>query len=570
MHERLHAIIIGPNTSIQEAMQAIDRGPRGETPSPAGIVLVMDEAKNLLGIATDGDIRAAILENISLTEPVQRIMTQNPLTVPHSSSAEAILSEFHRIARERGAKPDRFHHIITVDAEGKVEDIFTPFELWQRSEVKIKTVAVMGLGYVGLTLALTLNEFGIRVIGVDTNPNVVDTLKNGKPHFYEKGLESLLGKHVNKNLILSTNLQENDSDIFIVCVGTPVDEHGNVEENYLTSAVREVGKVLKPHDLVILRSTVPIGTCRNIVLPILEQESGLHADRDFFIAFAPERTVEGKALEELLTLPQVIGGYNKQSLDSASQLFQIFTHTIVSAESLEEAEAVKLLNNTFRDVSFSFSNEVAQMCDGFDLNARNIIRAANEGYVRNPIPYPSPGVGGACLVKDPYLYAASAKIGGYNAKLPIISREINESMIEFIARKVDVFCEKHGKDPATVKLFLVGMAFKGTPETSDIRHSTSVDILRKLQENYNNIVIYDPVAHAYDLKSLGAAIVTDIEAGFADADCVLVLNNHPSYSELDIYALTETMRAPSMLFDPWGMYRKEQLRNRDGVRYTGL
>ena len=570
MNDRLKSITIGPSISIHDAMQVMDKGPKGEIPSPSGIVLIVDDRQNILGIATDGDIREAILANVSLDAPIKTIMTSNPLTVHHTASATDILTEFHQVVRKRGTSPDRFHHIITVDDNGKVVDILTPFELWKHSEIKIKTVAVMGLGYVGLTLALTLNEFGIRVIGVDTNEDVINQLKNGMPHFYEKGLETLLKKHANTNLILSTDISKNASDVFIVCVGTPVDNQGNVNDDYLISAVRGVGKILKPHDLVILRSTVPIGTCRNTVVPLLEEESKLKADHDFFVAFAPERTVEGKALEELQTLPQVIGGYNKQSLDSATQLFRVFTHTIVSVESLEEAEAVKLLNNTFRDVSFAFANEVALTCSGFNLDTRNIIRAANEGYVRNHIPYPSPGVGGACLVKDPYLYAASAKAGGYTARLPIISREVNESMIDFVARKVDTFCQQHGKDPAHTKLFLMGMAFKGNPETSDIRHSTAVDILKKLESVYKDITIYDPVAHIKDLEELGSTVVTNPADGCANADCVLILNNHPSYTTLDIYALAGTMKTPSMLMDPWGMFRKEQLQSLKNVHYTGL
>ena len=366
----------------------------------------------------------------------------------------------------------------------------------------------------GLTLALTLCEFGIRVIGIDVNSNIIEKLRNGTPHFYEKGLEALLKKHVNKNLILSTGIKDNDSDIFVVCVGTPLDVKGRVNDAYLRSAITEIGGILKPHDLIVLRSTVPIGTCRNIITPILEKASGLSAETDFLLAFAPERTVEGKALEELKTLPQVIGGSNKQSLDYTTQLFRIFAHTIVAVDNLEEAEAVKLLNNTFRDVSFAFANEVALSLDGHGLNARSVIRAANEGYIRNHIPYPSPGVGGACLVKDPYIFAESAKVGGYDAKLGPISREINESMIDFVVKKVDRFCEEMGKDPAKAKIFLMGMAFKGSPETSDIRHSTSVDILMNLCDGYDNIAIYDPVAHAEDLASLDATVVVNPEEGF--------------------------------------------------------
>ena len=550
-------------------MCVISEGPRQTPPTPSGIALIT-QGNRLLGIATDGDIRKAILKGKSLDDPIGDIMAKQPLTVLHDESPDVILSRFHEALRERQLPESRFHHILTVDENGNLVDVLTPFELWKRSEVKIKTVSVIGLGYVGLTLALTLNEFGIRVIGVDTNKKVIKKLKSGVPHFYEKGLDQLVKKHANKNLILSTSLSENQSDIFVICVGTPVNEQGKVLSQFLTDAAKEVGKVLKAHDLVILRSTVPIGTCRDAVVPLLEKVSRLKAGETFMVSFAPERTVEGKALEELRTLPQIIGGYNKQSLDETSKFFRVFAHTIVAVESLEEAEAVKLLNNTFRDVSFGFANEVVWALHGYGLNARKVIRAANEGYGRNPIPAPSPGVGGMCLVKDPYLFVASAKEKGYAPKLPIAARDINVSMISFITNQVDAFMKKNKKNASKARIFLAGMAFKGLPETSDLRFSTSVQILEKLQKKYPKIIIFDPVASKEDLYTLNAKVVGSLEEGFKKSDAVLLLNNHPLFREADIFALASTMNAPGMIFDPWGSYREEQLTGLTGISYAGL
>jgi len=550
-------------------MHVISEGPRQTPPTPSGIALIT-QGNRLLGIATDGDIRKAILKGKSLDDPIGDIMAKQPLTVLHDESPDVILSRFHEALRERKLPESRFHHILTVDENGNLVDVLTPFELWKRSEVKIKTVSVIGLGYVGLTLALTLNEFGIRVIGVDTNKKVIKKLKSGVPHFYEKGLDQLVKKHANKNLILSTSLSENQSDIFVICVGTPVNELGKVLSQFLTDAAKEVGKVLKAHDLVILRSTVTIGTCRDAVVPLLEKVSGLKAGETFMVSFAPERTVEGKALEELRTLPQIIGGYNKQSLDETSKFFRVFAHTIVAVESLEEAEAVKLLNNTFRDVSFGFANEVVWALHGYGLNARKVIRAANEGYGRNPIPAPSPGVGGMCLVKDPYLFVASAKEKGYAPKLPIAARDINVSMISFITNQVDAFMKKNKKNASKARIFLAGMAFKGLPETSDLRFSTSVQILEKLQKKYPKIIIFDPVASKEDLYTLNAKVVGSLEEGFKKSDAVLLLNNHPLFREADIFALASTMNAPGMIFDPWGSYREEQLTGLTGISYAGL
>lgn len=560
---------MSPQTSLRDVMTVIENGVRHDPPAPWGIALIM-ENDLLAGIVTDGDIRRAILRGVSLENPIGTIMTRNPLTVRHSEDPAEILADFHRIIREKNMPESRFHHIITLDDAGKLADIITPFELWRRSEVKIKTVAVIGLGYVGLTLALTLCEFGIRVIGVDLNAEVIEKLKRGEPHFFEKGLTTLLKKHANKNLLLTTKLNEYASDIFIVCVGTPVNERGRSDKSYLISAITEVGKILKPHDLVILRSTVPIGTCRNLVIPILERESKLNHKTEFMLSFAPERTIEGKALEELKTLPQIIGGVNKQSLDNTAKLFQVFAHTMVSVDSLEEAEAVKLLNNTFRDVSFSFANEVSKSLDGFGISGSSVIRAANKGYTRNPIPLPSPGVGGACLVKDPHLFVESARSSGFNLQLPLISRNINESMIDFVVEKVDKFVNANCIDPSRAKIFMAGMAFKGHPETSDLRHSTSVDILSILKSSYPNIEIFDHVANRNELMALGVNVADSPEQGFRGASCALILNNHQEFPEWNIFELSTTMHQPGMIFDPWSHYSKEQFHGLPQIQYTSL
>ncbi len=548
-------------------MRVISEGPHQKPPAPWGIALVT-KGDRLLGIATDGDIRRAILAGKPLTTPIGDIMTRNPMTIQWNPSAGTMLRELHKKIKERNVAESKFHHVITVDSKGNLVDIVTPLELWKHSDVQVRTAAVVGLGYVGLTLALTLAEFGIQVIGVDVNRKILGSLKKGIPHFFEKGLSALLKKHIGKNLLVRERFKANESDIYVLCVGTPVGPDGKAVTTYIADAAHEIGRVLKHHDLIILRSTVPIGITRSIVIPMLEKTSGLKAGEDFLIAFAPERTVEGKALEELRSLPQVIGGLNRESFEATAQFFRVFAPTIVAVDTLEEAESVKLLNNAFRDLSFAFANEFAQLASEHTISARKVIRAANEGYPRNPIPLPSPGVGGMCLVKDPWLLVASGK-RSVTPRLPRLSREINENMIDFVCSLVDRHARKSGTGKRT-RIFLLGMAFKGKPETSDIRFSTSVDILRKLQKKYPSITIADPLADAKELKALKAKVVPSPKEGFQNADCVLVLTNHPSFSELDIHSLASSMRQPGFLFDPWGLYSKEELLQLKQIQYSTL
>ncbi|PIR69978.1 MAG: nucleotide sugar dehydrogenase [Candidatus Niyogibacteria bacterium CG10_big_fil_rev_8_21_14_0_10_46_36] len=570
MNKRIQSILLHPHHTIKDAMKKMEEGKKIGPSAPWGICLIVDEKKKLKGVVTDGDIRQALLAGHTLSTPVSSIMTKNPLTVKSASLPKDMLIDLHHEFKNRNATENKYHQIVIVHENGAVEDVVTPFELWRRSELKTKNVAIIGLGYVGLTLGLSFADLGIKVFGIDTSAHVVKQLTKGVPHFYEKGLDALLKKHINKNLFVKKTLSKNESDIYIICVGTATDEKNNMISSYIKNAAHAVGKALKAHDLIVLRSTVVVGTTRDIVVPILEKESGLKAGRDFFIAFAPERTAQGKALEELRTLPQVIGGLNKQSLDYTAQLFQPLTNTIISVSSMEAAETVKLLNNTFRDISFSFSNEVAQICDRMNLNTMEIIRAANEGYPRNPIPYPSPGVGGSCLVKDPYIFAESAKKVNYKAQLPLVSRAINQHMVDFVHEKVHAFCKRNKKSAKHAKIFIVGMAFKGSPETSDIRNSTAVDITKKLQRTYKNIVAYDPVATSYDLKKLGIKIAPSLAAGFKNADCVLLLNNHHSYKNIDIHKATQAMNTPSLLLDGWSVFAPQDFAHFDHITYDGL
>jgi nucleotide sugar dehydrogenase len=548
-------------------MQKIERAPHARPAAPGGIALIV-KGKKLCGIVTDGDIRRAILKGTDLHTAIETIMVKHPLTIRWTPSAGTMLRELHREIKKRGAAESKFHHVIAVDEKGNVVDVITPLELWRHSEVHVKTAAVVGLGYVGLTLALTLAEFGIHVVGIDVNRKTTASLRKGKPHFFEKGLEALLKKHANRHLIVKERFARNESDIYVLCVGTPVGPDGRPVTSGVADAAREIGRVLKHHDLIILRSTVPIGITRSVVIPMLEKTSGLKAGKDFLIAFAPERTVEGRALEELRSLPQVIGGLNRESFEATAQFFRVFAPTIVAVDTLEEAEAVKLLNNAFRDVSFAFANEIAQLSSAHGISARKVIRAANDGYPRNPIPLPSPGVGGMCLVKDPWLLVASGK-RGVKPRLPKLSREINEDMVDFVCSLVDRHARRSGRGKRS-KIFILGMAFKGKPETSDMRFSTSVDILQKLQRRYRSIAICDPLADNNELKKLKAKVVSSPKEGFRSANCVLVLTNHPSFSELDIFALASSMQQPGFLFDPWGLYSSEKLMTLDGIQYTTL
>jgi UDP-N-acetyl-D-mannosaminuronic acid dehydrogenase len=275
------------------------------------------------------------------------------------------------------------------------------------------------------------------------------------------------------------------------------------------------------------------------------------------------------ALSELRALPQVIGGYDQNSVDMAASLFREITPLIITVSSLEAAEMIKLANNSFRDLNFAFANQLAMICEHYNLDTTEIVRAANREYPRDRIPVPSPGVGGPCLKKDPYIFAEAARAGNVNDSLSLAGRAINEAMPALVVNKLIRALDRNGKRPADCVFFLIGFAFKGEPETSDVRDSTTLDVLNLLKPLAREIRGYDPVVPADELAKLGV-IPCGLEAGFEGADCAVVLNNHRSYAQMDIYSSLAKMNSPAVYADCWHIFSPEDVKQIDGITCVGL
>jgi nucleotide sugar dehydrogenase len=399
---------------------------------------------------------------------------------------------------------------------------------------------------------------------------VVEMLKKSTPHFYEAGLANQLRAHIGRNLLIENSLTDSACDVYIVSVGTPIDDNHQPIMGFVEEACRAIGRVMKPGDTIMLRSTVPVGTTRNVCLPILEQESGLVAGRDFSLVFAPERTVAGKALKELRALPQIIGALDSQGAEVATALYSEITPTIINLDSLEEAEMVKLVNNTFRDTIFAFSNEVALVCDSYNLDAIKVITAANEGYPRDPVPLPSPGVGGVCLKKDPYLLQVSAQAKNIETTILGRSRIVNEYMPMHVYQKFARFCTKSGLKLSEARVLMVGFAFKGWPETSDMRDSPTLELVKLLHQASVSIFGFDPVVIPEHLDKLEGVQSTSLEDGFNGADAIFIMNNHPSYEDWNLLSLLETMKRPGLFVDGWSMFRMDEIGRVDGISYSSV
>lgn len=569
MPKNIESLLISPKSTIRDAMAAIEIAPHKVGLS--GIALVVDNNQNLLGVITDGDIRSAILHGSSLDRPAAEIMTKDPIKVRKTASPMKMYESVMELIKGSTRMLDRgAGKIVVVDDEGRVVDIISFLSLWQQADIKSRKIAILGLGFVGLTLAAVLADAGFLVTGYEEQESVLQSLRRGVPHFYESGLANQLRYLVGDRLQLESKLITDESDIYIISVGTPVDSNHLPILDSIENATRSIGKVLKTGDTVMLRSTIPVGTTRNFVLPLLEKVSGLKGGSDFSLVFAPERTVAGKAIKELHTLPQIIGALDPQGAEIAAAMYREITPTIVMLDSLEAAEMVKLVNNSFRDTIFSFANEIALVCEKYNLDAYKIIAAANEGYPRDPVPLPSPGVGGVCLKKDPYLLKTTALTGGHTPNILGASRIVNEYMPIHVFQKFKQFCNKTQKELKNTKAFVVGFAFKGWPETSDMRDSSTLDLVEYLNKEGIKIFGFDPVIEPEALRKVHGVIPTNIQEGFESTDCIFIMNNHPSYEDWNLHMLLNLVNKPALFFDGWNQFRPDDATRVEGISYSSI
>jgi nucleotide sugar dehydrogenase len=274
--------------------------------------------------------------------------------------------------------------------------------------------------------------------------------------------------------------------------------------------------------------------------------------------------LEGKALEELRTLPQIVGGVDEKSAVRAAQMFAFVTPTAIRVSSLETAEMIKLINNTQRDLMFAFANEVADICDTLGVSAIEVIRAGNMGYPRASMPIPGP-VGGPCLEKDAYILAEAVNAANGRARLSLAGRAVNEEMTLIAAERIAGLLDR---TPKRVAIF--GLAFKGRPETSDLRGTLAIKLIADLKARFPgvDIVGYDPAVPLDDIRSLVIDAVAEAEAAAASSDCVIFQNNNPAFEQLDIGGISRAMTPDAVIYDLWSQFDIATIQLENGARYA--
>jgi UDP-N-acetyl-D-mannosaminuronic acid dehydrogenase len=425
-------------------------------------------------------------------------------------------------------------------------------------------VAVIGLGYVGLTLSVALARRGLTVFGCERQSSVVAALRSGRSHLYEPGVEDALREHLGRRLFVDQALPDEPVAAAVICVSTPVDPQTRAPQlDFLRDAARAVTQAWPAPPLVVVRSTVPVGVTRRVVLP--ELAARIATPR---LAFCPERTIQGQALRELEELPQVVGGLDEISAAAAEALFSRLTRRTVRVASLEAAELVKLINNCHTDLIYAFGNEVALIAERFGLDPLAAIRAANLEYPRPDLAKPG-FVGGGCLSKDPYILLASADARGHEPWLVGRARALNEYLPQHVAQHfLRLLAETRGTlDGARV--LVLGFAYKGWPPTDDMRGSPSPPMLEVLRSAGVTLLGHDFLVSDGVLRDLGV-IPCAPDQGFAGSDAVLIVTDHPDYGRLDVEKLVGSLRSPALVYDCWRILDEDRVRSVPNVRYAGI
>ena len=383
---------------------------------------------------------------------------------------------------------------------------------------------VVGLGYVGLPLAMELVRAGYRVLGVDVNPRVVESLNAGRSHIQDVPAATVGAAVQAKKFSATADLSRlKEPDVISISVPTPLSKTKDPDVSYVLAATESVKRALRKGQLVVLESTTYPGTTRELMLPALES-TGLKVGEDFFLAFSPERVDPGNERFNTRNTPKVVGGITPNCLKVALALYQPAIDTLVPVSSPEAAELVKILENTFRSVNIGLVNEMAIVCDKLGVDVWEVIDAAATkpfGFMKFT---PGPGVGGHCIPLDPHYLAWKMRTLNYKTRFIELAGELNAEMPEFWVAKVVDALNDQGKAVRGSRVLLLGVAYK--KNVDDIRESPALDVIRLLQHRGAQVSYHDP--HVSVLKDDGIALnsVALTPETLRAADCVMIITDH--------------------------------------------
>jgi len=411
-------------------------------------------------------------------------------------------------------------------------------ELLKKIEDKRVQVGVIGMGYVGLPLAVEIARSGIKVVGVDVIESKVALINQGSSYIPDVP-SSELRKHVDSGFLraVSDFRVLNTLDAIIICVPTPLGKTKDPDLSMVVGAVEKIAENLKLNQLIVLESTTYPGTTEELILPKL-LESGLKVGKDFFLAFSPERVDPGNPLYHTRNTPKVIGGVTQQCLDIASKLYGHFIDTIVPVSSSRAAEMVKLLENTFRSVNIGLVNEVALMCDRLGVSVWEVIdAAASKPFGFMPF-QPGPGLGGHCIPIDPLYLSWKLKTLNYRARFIELASEINADMPHYVVNKINNALNDFSKSVKNSKVLILGVSYKR--DIDDLRESPALDVIQLLQQRGAKLMYHDPYVPEIELDG-GRLASIKLEQGLREADCTVIITNHSNLDYPKVVAASKVV-----------------------------
>jgi UDP-N-acetyl-D-glucosamine dehydrogenase len=406
-------------------------------------------------------------------------------------------------------------------------------QLAKALEQKIKDrsaiIGVIGMGYVGLPLAVEYGRVGFRVIGIDLKETTVKKLNSGKSHIEDikdyqvKELTDL------KRLKCTTDFSVlKEIDCVAIAVPTPLNKTKDPDVSYILSAVDQIKRYLHPGQLIVLESTTYPGTTEELILPLLE-EQGYKVGQDFFLAFSPERVDPGNSVYGTHNTPKVVGGVTPACSRAVKTLYEQVISKVIPVSSTKAAEMVKLLENTFRSVNIGLVNEVALMCDRLEIDVWEVIDAAATkpfGFMRF---YPGPGLGGHCIPIDPHYLSWKLRSLNYYARFIELAGDINSGMPEYIVEKVTSALNDQRKSLKGAKIMVLGIAYK--KDISDVRESPALDIIRLLERKGATVIFNDPYVKEVILDGGKKGFPVPLSAkSVSSVDCVAIITDHSDYN----------------------------------------
>ena len=402
---------------------------------------------------------------------------------------------------------------------------------------KTAQVAILGMGYVGLPLAVEFARAGFKVTGLDIDAEKIRALQAGSSYIPDIPSTTV------RNLVKEGRFYPTTDpevlkimDTITICVPTPLRKTKDPDLSYIMNSAEVIRRSLHPGQLIILESTTYPGTTDEMVLPRLE-ETGLKVGRDFFLAFSPERVDPGNKQYTTHNTPKVVGGITAECTQLARSLYEQAIDKVISVSSTKVAETVKLLENTFRSVNIALVNEIALMSDKLGINVWEVIdAAATKPFGFLPF-YPGPGIGGHCIPIDPFYLSWKARQSGFESRFIDLAGQINSRMPEYVVEKIMEALNRHGKCLKGARLLIVGVAYK--KDINDVRESPALDIISLLARRGVQISYHDPFVPSLSVEGIEQSSKTLDEKTLEEQDCVVIVTNH---SDLDYEKIVKASR----------------------------